>query len=269
MELMNKTMQIISLGAGVQSSTMALMAVRGELTPMPDAAIFADTQWEPKAVYEHLSWLEKQLPFPVYRVTAGDIRKDNLSATNSTGQSFTSMPFYTTGKGMGRRQCTREYKIAPIRKQIRKLLDIQPRKHVPKGTQIFQWIGISTDESMRMKPSRDSWITHRWPLIENNISRNDCLEWFGKHFKGRKLTKSACIGCPFHDDRTWLEMSKQDPSSWADALEFDEIIRQNKEGVLQYIHPSRKPLSEVGLVVDKSRGQIDLFNGECEGMCGI
>jgi len=32
---------VISLGAGVQSSTMALMAAAGEITPMPDCAIFA------------------------------------------------------------------------------------------------------------------------------------------------------------------------------------------------------------------------------------
>ena len=46
---------IISLGAGVQSTTMALMAAHGEITPMPDCAIFADTGWEPKAVYDHLA----------------------------------------------------------------------------------------------------------------------------------------------------------------------------------------------------------------------
>jgi 3'-phosphoadenosine 5'-phosphosulfate sulfotransferase (PAPS reductase)/FAD synthetase len=62
---------ILSLGAGVQSSTLALMAAAGEVTPMPAAAIFADTQDEPASVYRWLDWLEKQLPFPVYRVTAG------------------------------------------------------------------------------------------------------------------------------------------------------------------------------------------------------
>src|SRR3990167_1759221 len=66
-------MNIISLGAGVQSSTMALMAAHGEITPMPDCAIFADTQAEPKSVYTWLDWLEKQLPFPVHRVTKGDL----------------------------------------------------------------------------------------------------------------------------------------------------------------------------------------------------
>jgi hypothetical protein len=37
-------LRVISLGAGVQSTTMALMAARGEIAPMPDCAIFADTQ---------------------------------------------------------------------------------------------------------------------------------------------------------------------------------------------------------------------------------
>ena len=41
---------ILNLGAGVQSSTMALMAAHGEITPMPDVAIFADTGWEPYEV---------------------------------------------------------------------------------------------------------------------------------------------------------------------------------------------------------------------------
>ena len=48
---------VISLGAGVQSTTMALMAAHGLLTPMPIAAIFADTGAEPEPVYDHLDWL--------------------------------------------------------------------------------------------------------------------------------------------------------------------------------------------------------------------
>ncbi|MBK8468120.1 MAG: hypothetical protein IPL32_20085 [Chloracidobacterium sp.] len=54
---------IISLGAGVQSSTMALMAAHGEITPIPDCAIFADTQAEPQSVYTWLDWLEKSCHF--------------------------------------------------------------------------------------------------------------------------------------------------------------------------------------------------------------
>ncbi|MGB5093359.1 MAG: hypothetical protein WBN97_08640, partial [Parvibaculum sp.] len=43
-----------ALGAGVQSTTLALMAAHGEIGPMPDCTIFADTGWVPQAVYEHL-----------------------------------------------------------------------------------------------------------------------------------------------------------------------------------------------------------------------
>src|SRR5262245_44433661 len=119
-------MNIISLGAGVQSSTVALMAAHGDITPMPDGAIFADTQWEPKAVYEWLGFLVESLPFPVYRVTVGSIRADLLAHTNSTGQRIAALPFFIRNadgsEAMGQRQCTKEYKTTPIRQQISKLV---------------------------------------------------------------------------------------------------------------------------------------------------
>ena len=101
---------IISLGAGVQSSTMAMMAVHGEITPMPDCAIFADTGAEPQAVYEQLEWLEKHLTFPIYRVMKDEGLKVNL-IDSIKGQRFAGPPFYTESKnggGLLRRQCTRE-----------------------------------------------------------------------------------------------------------------------------------------------------------------
>lgn len=47
--------------------TLALMAAHGEIGPIPDCAIFADTGWEPQAVYDYLAWLMSPnvLPFPV------------------------------------------------------------------------------------------------------------------------------------------------------------------------------------------------------------
>jgi len=76
---LNNKLTVISLGAGVQSSTMALMAAHGEITPMPDYAIFADTQAEPSHIYSWLDWLETQLPFPVLRVTAGSLKEAILN----------------------------------------------------------------------------------------------------------------------------------------------------------------------------------------------
>ena len=86
---------MLSLGAGVQSTTLALMAAHGEIGPMPDCAIFADTGWEPKAVYEHLAWLQSPnvLPFPVHIVSAGDLRADLLAGAR--GERWASIPAFT------------------------------------------------------------------------------------------------------------------------------------------------------------------------------
>ena len=58
------TLTVISLGGGVQSSVMALMASQGAFDRVPDCAIFADTRWEPPSIYEHLAWLSDRLSFP-------------------------------------------------------------------------------------------------------------------------------------------------------------------------------------------------------------
>ena len=266
--------RILSLGAGVQSSTMALMAEEGEFGVKPDAAIFADTGWEPTPVIEHLEWLKTQVSYPVYTVGRGSsIREDIIKAMTETGQRMASAPFFTKNpesnkKGMLRRQCTREYKITPIARKSRQLVGLKKYAKFPKGKHIETWIGISTDEIMRMKPSTDWWQKNRWPLIEKKMSRQDCLDWYkGKDY--RTPAKSACVGCPFHDDKFWHEMKTQRPEEFKDACEIDEIIRKGNDKVKDnlFIHRSCVPLKDVKFKVEDD--QLDLFNIECEGMCGV
>ena len=37
------------------------------------------------------------------------------------------------------------------------MLGLKPRQRVPAGTTVEMWLGISTDEAIRMKDSRDRW----------------------------------------------------------------------------------------------------------------
>ena len=263
---------ILSLGAGVQSSTMAMMAAEGHIKPMPDCAIFADTGYEPPDVYEYLNWLEKQLPFPIYRVMKGNIRDDMVNSVDN-GTRFPTAPFFTvnaeTGKkGMLMRQCTNDYKIQPIRKKIRELLGVGYYKHVKKNVWVEQWIGISTDEIARMKPARDKYIINRWPLLELNITRRQCQDWFEKRGH-RKPTKSACICCPFHDDAHWQDMKDNRPEEFADAVDFDKKIRNGSRNVKDalFLHRSAQPLDQVKFKPKKE--QYDMFDNVCEGMCGV
>ena len=266
---------VISLGGGVQSSVMALMAANGLVKPMPDFAVFADTGWEPQGVYDHLDWLETQLPFPVRRVQQGNIRDDILAGTNSTGQQFSSIPVFvrtTSGKrGIAKRQCTREYKLTPIETELRELMGLGYKEATPAGTFVELWLGISRDEIIRMKPSRQQWIENYWPLIELGMTRADCKEWFAERYPGRLLPRSACIGCPYHTDAEWADMKRSDSESWADAVFVDAnlrtIDRATRFGGEMYLHGSMRPLSDVDFC--SSAPQLPLFGEECEGLCGV
>ena len=216
---------VISLGAGVQSSVMALMAAKGEITPMPDYAIFADTQAEPDHIYEWLDWLESQLPFPVLRVTAGSLKEAILNGKDR----FAPPPFYTSTEsgekeGLLRRQCTREYKLEPIRKKTRELLGLKKGERA-KEKVCETWIGISTDEMQRVKDSQYGYIKNRWPLLELGFKRRDCHKWFEEYFPHKKLKRSACIACPLNNNSSWRNMKLNDPENFKIAVDFDEKIR--------------------------------------------
>jgi hypothetical protein len=45
-------LRVLSLGAGVRSTTLAPMAAHGIIDPMPDCAVFANTGWKPAVVYD-------------------------------------------------------------------------------------------------------------------------------------------------------------------------------------------------------------------------
>ena len=272
-----KNLQILSLGAGVQSTVMALMADQGyEGFQKPDFAIFADTGWEPKAVYKHLAWLEKQLSFPVIRVTSGNIREDVLRGVNPEGRRFIDMPVYVVkedGKEyIGTRQCTKQYKLKPIHRYLREYLDLKDGRVAPKDQQVNMWLGLSRDEAARVKPSQQAWITLTYPLLEKDLSRTQLYTWFKERYPDRELPKSACIGCPYHTDQMWADMKRNDPESFQDAVNVEWAMQNvpQSRGALTgtaYLHKSRIPLNQVKF--DYTGSQADAMQQECEGLCGI
>ena len=286
--------RVISLGAGVQSTVLSLMADRGLFGPKPDCAIFADTHWEPENVYQHLDWLEAQLSFPVYRVDNGrSLLEDVKARVNHDGRPFDTLPLYLRdehGKtqGLSKRQCTTNYKIMPIRQTIRsKLLGLAPRQRVKKDTMVEQWMGISTDETMRIKPSGEKWLLNVYPLIDADMSREDCKAWFEEHYPARFLPRSACVGCPFHTPDEWVRVRESDPEAFAEACEIDEILRMpgrsDAMNYTQFLHKRRIPLAEAvqedeealirAAEVAELEGISSFFPNdfinECEGHCGV
>jgi hypothetical protein len=255
---------VISLGAGVQSTTLLLMAVAGELPVTPELALFADTGWEPRATYEHLARLEEAVGdrIEIVRVQGGDIRRDTMAAAAGEGNRFASIPLYVTnhqgGEGTLRRQCTREFKLEPIYRELRR-----------RGyRQVDVALGITMDEIQRMKPSRVKWARNVWPLLDARMRREDCVRWLAEHDHPTP-PKSACIGCPFHGDAQWRDLRDNRPDEWADAVEFDAAIRRlpRIDGEA-FLHRQRVPLDQVDLTTPEDHGQLALDQmDECEGGC--
>ncbi|MGH4018240.1 MAG: hypothetical protein ACRDT0_03135 [Pseudonocardiaceae bacterium] len=199
------TLRLVSLGAGVQSTTLALLAAEGRL-PAPDAAIFADTGWEPAGVYAHLDRLAAELDragIALHRVSAGDLRADAIDPAHR----YASIPYFVRNpdgsEGMGRRQCTSEYKLAPINRKVRELLGAAPPtyRRVPAGRIAEQWIGFSVDEIGRVSDKNPvRYQRLRYPLLELGMSRTDCARWL--RARGWRPEKSACVGCPVSRQRS-------------------------------------------------------------------
>jgi len=266
---MSAALRVLSLGAGVQSTAVALMAARGEIEP-PDCAIFADTGAEPAAVYQHLDWLEAQLPYPVHRVQArwGPLG-DAVLASYAADKRGASPPFFTKNPdGMLPRHCSVEAKVRPINAKIREMLGVAPGRRVPAGVTVEVWLGISIDEAHRMKPSENAWMKNCWPLIDAGMSRANCLSWLSQR-QYPIPGKSACVWCPYHSDEMWRAMKADQPEDFAAAVAFDAAIRDGSRGMqgTVYVHRSRVPLDQADLRSWAQRGQPDLFGNECEGVC--
>ena len=246
---------VLSWGCGVQSTALAVMSALGDL-PWLDAIVTADTGWERQATYEirdyYTTWLEDR-GIDVYVVSAGNVQEQGA-------KEHIHIPFFTETGGPLQRQCTKNFKIVPIKHQLRKLINHHPTSppNPPAGS-IVQWLGISLDEYQRMNDSRVQYIIHRYPLVEKRPTRTDCIAYLREKHLPVPI-KSACIGCPYRRASEWLEMKQDSPAEWAEVVMFDEANRHNplaargnSNADALYIYKHAQPLATADLAKDAQR----------------
>jgi hypothetical protein len=254
---------VISLGAGKQSSYMLLNALEGRFKFYPDYAIFSDTGCEPKYVYEFLDWLtvyvKEKYNFEIVRVSAGNLWTDTLDFLEGRRKRTSTLPLRIGDSGgLLMRQCTLDYKIRPLRQYI--------QKH-RYGHNVRLWIGISLDEIERMKDSTVKYIQNYYPLIEERIAIDQIVAWF-EFNKIREPGKSACLMCPFHSFAYWSALKRYSMNEFIKACDFDDKIRDYpKVRGKAYLSNLRKPLREIDFSQHPSLFP-DLIE-ECEGLCGL
>jgi 3'-phosphoadenosine 5'-phosphosulfate sulfotransferase (PAPS reductase)/FAD synthetase len=177
-------LRILSLGAGVQSSALAMLIEQGKV-PMVDAAIFADVGAEPREVIEWLDWLKTKISYPLFVVQDRNLKED-LELMASGKYKKIPIPIFTLNedgkKGMNRRACTADYKIKPVTQKIRQLLGLAKGERRKNGTEVELLMGISTDEVQRMKTNQIKYFNNVYPLIDMGWNREKCISWFQENY---------------------------------------------------------------------------------------
>ena len=276
---MAEPLRILSFGAGVQSSYVARMSIIGDLPPF-DHVIFADTGDEPQSVYDNVIWWRDRFAaegVEFHTVTKGSIADDVRRVMAGEIRSASNPPFHLKNpdgsKGFLGRKCTRDHKIAPIQRKVRELAGVAGKRHNHiTDTLVVQTIGISWDETQRMRDASYSWMRHDYPLVDRRITRAQIVAEMAGQDEFPEPARSACWHCPFHSDDEWRYLRDQEPAAFAQAVEFDVELRRGQIPHLNgepYLHASLKPLSEVDFDNEEDRGQMNLFDQECEGMCGL
>ena len=148
------------------------MAALGDFgLPRVEVAFHADVGWERERTVEMREFYSRWLAafgIPVVVTEARNIRHDGAKA-------HVHVPFWTVSGAPLSRQCTREFKIRPVRRALRAWLGLPRVGGVPlPPATVEQWIGFSLDEARRCKSSGVASVVNRFPLVELGLTRTDC-----------------------------------------------------------------------------------------------
>lgn len=258
-------LRVLSHGGGVQTSTILLMAERGEIEPF-DVAFISDTRNESEKVWSYLAYASERTRTPIIRVSNGDILEHiRRSKLPPDGKQVVTLPYYLGDGGQMMRTCTAVLKIDAVTQAIRKFLGLKKGQRVPKDTTVEVAIGISTDEKWRAGGfPAEKWQAVSYPLLEQDMSFADCITWLEER-QYRRPPRSRCIICPYRSNESWRQLSAEE---FEQACEVDDSLRVGgaPRGFksLPYLHRERIPLRQVDLSAND-----DLFpEDDCMGGCG-
>ena len=254
-------LHILSLGAGQQSSDMYIRATLGEILPRPHYAIFADTGAERARVYEQLwklsQWaISQPSHIPILIVRNGHIVKDAMRAMAYGETRYVGPYMFNSDTGAPTlKKCTREYKVIPKEREIRRLMNLHGR------TAVVDWRGHTIEELSRLKSDKRKYFYVRWPLVELRLRRADC-ERHARDMTGIDFTWSACKMCPARcaDVQSMREIKQHEPNEWKEIVEFDTWFRQLPAMNAQtFLNRQLVPMADMDLSMEIDNYSSDLF----------
>jgi hypothetical protein len=205
-------MQVVSYGGGTDSTAMIIELLRrGEKI---DWITFADTGGEKPHTYDFIKlfndWLTDK-----HGVSITALKKDSMySSLEDNCRRKNMLP----SLAYGFKSCSEKWKIQPQDKFFNNLP--QAKEEWKAGRKIIKCIGYDVGEERRAKISESPKYVYRYPLIEWDMEREDCIEVIEK--AGLPLPgKSACFFCPASTKKDILDLQARYPALLQRALDME------------------------------------------------
>lgn len=271
---------VLSFSGGTGSGAIAEMLINGDLVCETQVVVCtADPCMEDSRTYDYVAEMADRFAEAglEHHIIKTDLYGEFIEAVESGAKRFDNMPFWTKNRKTGKRGrlmqgCTQAYKIKPIRRKVREVLERDHGigvKGRPPVDSVRTWIGFSSDEVSRIKESDIKYSYMAYPLVAMKMTKADVFAYYGKI--GRPLPpRSVCVACFANDLNHYKDMYENRPEDWKKAVKIDDICRdQTCFGVNDecYVSSTLTPLRDLprmGFVVENT----PLFDNICNsGYC--
>jgi hypothetical protein len=223
-----------------------------------DYIMFADTKNEPNFVYSQVfkvqRWVKEKFgkeiviskrnkvaltdeevieriqegKIPNYRISEyADLFQSHVLFFKGIINSIDIMPLWTRNPKTGKigktkfKQCTFEYKILQILREIRELEGL--KRFDKRKQHVNFFIGYSVDEISRVKPNPKSYATNHAPLVDIYWSKSKCIEYVEEEL-GFTPISSVCNMCYANDFDRVIKIYREDKIGWNRLLDLDNAM---------------------------------------------
>jgi hypothetical protein len=221
---MQKTTKLnyVAYGGGLNSTAMILLMIKTQ--QKPDLIVFADTGGEREDTYGYIRYFNKYLNSK-YSLNIETIKKKGETLENESlrSQTLPSLAY-------GFKRCSLKYKRAPQDK-FRNNNDLC-RAVWAGGGKVNVYIGYDADEAYRADktPLDDKKYQYHYPLINNDIGRDECVEII-KDANLNIPEKSSCFFCPAMKISEILALNRNHKLLMDRALAIEKNAKPNLKTV--------------------------------------
>lgn len=258
-------MIILSFGAGMQSTALALMSCENAKAgkqlhpwvPVYDAVIFCDLGLEPEGVNTQMEFTRKACEDAGIFFQVLDTPLYQHFVENFGERRTISIPWWTITedghKSKMPRNCTIDYKVNAITQYVRwELLGYKKGQRLKeediKAHEMH--MGFSKEEERRCHENPHKL---HFPLVKMGWTRSESYQYILENW-GLDTKASACAFCPFHRNYFYQHIREFEPKTYDQILIVDNLLRDK----------TPKPPMDSDLFISRSRKRLcDLTPEDC------